>query len=200
MRGPKVKVSRALGVALTPKAAHIMEKRSFTPGQHGLGRKKSPSVFKTQLIEKQRLKATYDVSEKQLRKYYGEASHSKENTGEVLLRTLEVRVDAAIFRMGFAKTIYAARQYVTHGHFAVNGRRTLTPSQRLAPGSVITVRDKSKTHVQIMDALTHSQNVQVPEYYEINKVKMEGKLLSMPLREQIPCTINEQLVVEFYSR
>lgn len=200
MATPKVKISRALGIPITPKSARIIERRSFVPGQHGLARKKSPSIFKTQLMEKQRLKAIYNVSEQQLRRYFRIAHSSHENSGDVLLRLLETRVDAAVFRLGFAKTIYSARQYVSHGHIEVNGRRTFTPSLRLRPGWTLAVRQKSQNHAQILDALTHSQSVQVPEYYEINKVKMEGKLLAPPVRAQIPIQINEQLVVEYYSR
>jgi len=200
MKGPKVRVARALGIPLTAKAIRIMEHRPATPGQHGLNRKRSPSVFKTQLMEKQRLKAIYNLSESQLKRYFKEAQHSPENTGDILLRLLECRVDSAIFRMGFANTIYAARQYISHGHFKINGKRTNTPSQRLKPGMEVTIREKSKNHPQIIDALTHSQSVQVPEYYEINKVKMEGRLVALPQREQVPITINEQLVVEYYSR
>ena len=198
--GPKVKISRALNLALTPKAARIMERRSFTPGQHGLARKKSPSTYKLQLLEKQRLRATYSVSEKQMQRYYERASHSHESTGTVLLTFLETRADAALYRMGFAKTIYAARQYVAHGHFAINGKRILTPSHPLKVGDVISINEKSKNHPQIVEALTHSGGVQVPEYYEINKVKMEGKLLAKPLREQIPVKLVEQHVVEYYSK
>jgi small subunit ribosomal protein S4 len=198
--GPKVKISRALNLAITPKAARIMERRSFTPGQHGLARKKSPSTYKIQLLEKQRLKATYNVSEKQLRHYYDMASHTHGATGDVLLAHLEMRADAAVYRMGFARTIYAARQYVAHGHFTLNGRRIFTPSHPLKVGDVISVNEKSKTHPQIVEALTHSGGVQVPEYYEINKVKMEGKLIAKPIREQIPVKLTEQHVVEYYSK
>lgn len=198
--GPKVKISRALNLAITPKAARIMERRSFTPGQHGLARKKSPSTYKLQLLEKQRLKAVYDVSEKQMRNYYAKAAHSHESTGTVLLSYLETRADAAIYRMGFARTIYAARQYVAHGHFMINGKRILTPSHQLGVGDVITVVEKSKSHPQIVEALTHSGGIMVPEYYEINKVKMEGKLLAKPIREQIPIKLTEQHVVEYYSK
>jgi small subunit ribosomal protein S4 len=198
--GPKVKISRALGIALTPKAARVMERRSFPPGQHGLARKKSPSTYKLQLLEKQRLKAMYDVPENQLRAYYDRATHSHESTGTALLSLLETRADAAIYRMGFARTIYAARQYVAHGHFSINGRRIYTASHPLRVNDVITVNEKSKTHAQIIDALTHSGSVVVPEYYEVNKVKMEGKLIAKPLRDQIPVKLQEQHVVEYYSR
>ena len=199
--GPKVKISRALGMALTPKAARIMERRSFVPGQHGLGRKRSPSVYKTQLMEKQKLKASYNVSEAQLKKYYKKAAASHSSTGEELLAQLERRADAAVFRMGFARTIYAARQYVTHGHFTVNGTRIFTPSIQLKDGDVISVREKSKTHAQIVEALTNSAaGAQIPDYLEINKVKMEGTLVKKPIRDQIPVNIQEQQVVEFYSK
>lgn len=198
--GPKVKISRALNLAITPKAARVMERRSFTPGQHGLARKKSPSTYKIQLLEKQRLKAVYDVSEKQMQRYFERASHSHESTGTAMLAFLETRADAAIFRLGFARTIYAARQYVAHGHFMINGKRILTPSHPLKVGDVITVVDKSKSHPQIVEALTHSGGIQIPEYYEINKVKMEGKLIGKPLREQIPVKLIEQHVVEYYSK
>jgi small subunit ribosomal protein S4 len=198
--GPKDKISRALGLALTPKAARIMERRSFTPGQHGLARKKSPSTYKMQLLEKQRLRATYDVSEKQLRRYYEKATHSHESTGTALLILLETRADSAIFRMGFARTIYAARQYIAHGHFSINGRRIHTPSHVVKVSDVISVNEKSKGHTQIVEALTHSGSVVVPEYYEINKVKMEGRLIAKPLRDQIPVKLVEQHVVEYYSK
>lgn len=196
----KVKISRALGIALTPKAARIMERRSFTPGQHGLARKKSPTTYKIQLLEKQRLKAMYNLSESQLRRYYERATQSHESTGTALLVFLETRADAAIFRMGFARTMYAARQYIAHGHFSINGRRIHTPAHALKVGDAITVNEKSKGHVQIIEAMTQSGSVVVPEYYEINKVKMEGRLIARPLRDQIPVKLIEQHIVEFYSK
>ena len=196
----KVKISRALGIALTPKAARIMERRSFTPGQHGLARKKSPSTYKMQLMEKQRLKAMYNLPEGQLRRYYERATHSHESTGSALLGFLEMRADAAVYRMGFARTIYAARQYIAHGHFAINGRRIQTPSHALKVGDVISVIEKSKNHPQMVESLTHSGSVVIPEYYEINKVKMEGRLIAKPLRDQIPVKLVEQHIVEYYSR
>jgi small subunit ribosomal protein S4 len=200
MKTPKVRIARALGIPLTAKAARIMERRPSLPGQHGQSRRRSPSVYKTQLNEKQRLKAIFNVSESQMRRYFKESQSSTLNAGEVLLRLLETRIDNAVYRMGFAKTIYAARQYISHGHFTINGRRAYSASIRLKPGMEIAVREKSKTHPQIVEALTHSASVQVPEYYEVNKVKMTGKLVSPPTREQIPVQVNEQFVVEYYSK
>ncbi len=196
----KVKISRALGIALTPKAARIMERRSFTPGQHGLARKKTPSTYKMQLMEKQRLKAMYNLPETQLRRYYERATHSHESTGSALLILLETRADSAIYRMGFARTIYAARQYIAHGHFSINGHKISTPSHGIKVGDVISVNEKSKNHPQMVESLTHSGSVVVPEYYEINKVKMEGRLIAKPIREQIPVKLVEQHIVEFYSK
>jgi ribosomal 50S subunit-recycling heat shock protein len=113
-----------------------------------------------------RSSASYNVSEKQMRSYYAKASHSHESTGTVLLSYLETRADAAIYRMGFARTIYAARQYIAHGHFNINGNRIFTPSHLLKVGDVISVQEKSKNHPQLIEALTHSGGIQVPEYYD----------------------------------
>src|SRR5690606_19479957 len=157
--GPKVKISRALGIALTPKAARVMERRSFPPGQHGLARKKSPSTYKMQLLEKQRLKAMYDVPESQLRAYYQRATQSHDATGTALLVFLETRADAAVYRMGFARTIYAARQYVAHGHVSINGRRIYTHIPPINVGDVISVHEKAKAHAQILHALAHSGSI-----------------------------------------
>lgn len=198
IRGPKVKVSRALGLAITPKAAKVMERRSFSPGQHGMARKRSPSVYKTQLVEKQRLKFTYNIKEAQLRKLYAKAAHAHRATGEELMALLEKRLDAAILRMGFAKTCYAARQYVAHGHFEVNGVRSFNGSQQLKIGDVISVREKSANHPQINESIENAPAI--PAYLEVDSKKKSGKLVAEPERDQVPCQIQEQLVVEFYSR
>lgn len=198
IRGPKVKVSRALGLAITPKAAKVMERRSFSPGQHGMARKRSPSVYKTQLVEKQRLKFTYNLKESQLRKLFKKAAHAHRSTGEELMALLEKRLDAAVLRLGFAKTCYAARQYVAHGHFEVNGSRSFNGSQQLKIGDVITVREKSQNHPQIVESIENAP--EVPAYFEVDAKKKSGKLVSEPERDQVPCQIQEQLVVEFYSR
>ncbi len=198
IRGPKVKVSRALNLALTPKAARIMERRPYSPGQHGAARKRSASVYKTQMVEKQRLKFTYNVSEAHLAKTYDRASAMAGATGSNLVSLLERRLDAAILRMGFAKTAYAARQYVAHGHFTVNGDRSFNGSQVLRVGDVVAVREKSQNHPQIKEAAASAPTI--PPYFEVDAAKLTGKLISLPEREQIPVQVNEQLVVEFYSR
>ena len=198
IRGPKVKVSRALNLALTPKAARVMEKRAFSPGQHGAGRKRSPSVYKTQMVEKQRLKFTYNISEAQLRKAYAKAGSMSGATGQNLMSLLERRLDAAVLRMGFAKTAYAARQYCAHGHFTVNGDRAFNGSQILRVGDVVAVREKSKNHGQIVESIANAPAL--PPYLEVDAAKLTGKLNSIPERDQIPVQVTEQLVVEFYSR
>lgn len=197
-RGPKAKVARSLGLATTQKTQKVLDRRNFPPGQHGQNRKKSASVYKQQLVEKQRLRFTYNISEAQLLKAYAEASRKSGSAGDNLMIILETRIDALVYRMGFARTIFAARQYVAHGHFSVNGVRCWTPSRKIKAGDVIAVRDKSKNHVQIKDALENAPDA--PEYLSVDKNKMEGTLIAVPLRGQIPVKLEEQLVIEFYSR
>ena len=197
-RGPKAKVARALSLAPTQKTQKILDRRNFPPGQHGLGRKKSAYVYKQQLVEKQSLRFTYNISEAQMEKTYNEANRRSGSSGDNLMMLLETRLDALIYRMGFARTIFAARQYVAHGHFAVNGARSFSPSRQVKAGEVITLRERSKNHVQINESLENAP--EAPEYLSIDKKKMEGTLVSLPLREQIPVKLIEQLVVEFYSR
>jgi small subunit ribosomal protein S4 len=197
-RGPKAKTARSLGLATTQKTQKVLDRRNFPPGQHGLNRKKSASVYKQQLVEKQRLRFTYNISEAQMAKAYDEANRRNGSAGDNLMILLETRIDALVFRMGFARTIFAARQYVAHGHFAVNGVRSFTPSRLIKAGDVIAVRERSKNHVQIKEALDNAPAL--PEYLSIDKTKMEGTLVALPLREQIPVKLQEQLVVEYYSR
>jgi len=196
--GPKAKIARSLGHAVSQKTAKILDRRNFPPGQHGLGRKKSASVFKQQLVEKQRLRFTFNVSEQDMRRNFERASKVHGSTGDVLLQLLETRLDAMVFRMGYARTMFAARQYVAHGHFLVNGRRCFIASRFLKAGDVVTLRERSKTHLQIVEALSTAP--EAPSYLEVDKTKMTGKLISLPMREQIPVKVNIQLVVEYYSR
>jgi small subunit ribosomal protein S4 len=197
-RGPKAKTARSLGLATTQKTQKILDRRNFPPGQHGLNRKKSASVYKQQLVEKQRLRFTYNISEAQMAKAYTEANRRNGSAGDNLMILLETRIDALVYRMGFARTIFAARQYVAHGHFSVNGVRCFTPSRLVKAGDVVAVRERSKNHVQIKEALDNAPAL--PEYISVDKTKMEGTLVATPLREQIPVKLQEQLVVEYYSR
>src|SRR5574344_127226 len=181
-RGPKAKVARSLGLATTQKTQKVLDRRNFPPGQHGLNRKKSPSVYKQQLVEKQRLRFTYNISEAQMEKTYNEANRRSGSAGDNLMILLETRIDALVYRLGFARTIFAARQYVAHGHFSVNGVRCFTASRAIKVGDVVALRERSKSHVQINEAVANAP--EAPVYLQLDKSKMEGRLASAPLREQ----------------
>lgn len=198
-RGPKVKMSRRLGVALTPKAQKYMEKRPYPPGQHGPDkRRKAPSVYGAQLLEKQRLRFQYNVSERQMRNYFRRAVSKKGRTGEVLVQQLEMRLDAFVLRAGFAKTIYAARQYVDHGHMLLNGRRINIPSYQVRVGDVLTIRERSLNNVHIREAFDYSPPP--PSYIERDKAGLSATYTAIPRREDIPVICDENVIVEFYSR
>ena len=138
LRGPKVRISRQLGISLTPKAQKHLDRRPGTPGQHGLNQRPGKmSNYKRQLMEKQRLRAQYNVGERQLRNYFEEASRRGGNVGAALLQLLETRIDAMVLRAGYARTIFAARQLVVHGHVKLNGRRVSFPSHAVIPGDQI---------------------------------------------------------------
>ena len=198
--GPKVKKSRALGVALTPKAAAGMRKRPTPPGQHGAarGRRRRPSEYGVQLLEKQRLRFQYNISEKQLVRAYKTATRMPGSTGDNLLQVLETRMDALVLRAGFAPTIYAARQMVTHGHFMLNGKKATIPSMRLKPGDVISVRERS-TKSPLFDAQILPRG-EVAKYMTFDVNKLSARFESIPSREEIPVICAEHLVVEYYSR
>jgi len=199
--GPKVRLSRQLGIALTPKAAKIMEKRKNPPGQHGpekAYRAGRISDYKRQLTEKQKLRAQYNIHERQMRNYYRQAIKSTGNTGEALVQLLETRLDAVVLRAGFARTIYAARQFVTHGHFTVNGRKIGLPGFRLFPGDVVAVKAASHT-IPAFAQVRENRNTP-PAYLEVNAQSLSAKLLKWPERAEAPVICEVQAVIEFYSR
>ncbi|WP_019869985.1 30S ribosomal protein S4 [Salinispora oceanensis] len=197
---PKVKRSRALGIPLTPKCVRYFERRPFPPGQHGRSRK-STSDYKIRLLEKQRLKAQYDVNEGQLRRAFTRAAQLESKTGEALIIDLETRLDALVLRSGLARTIYQARQAVTHRHITVNGRRVDRPSARLRPGDVIAVAagSRTKTPFVVAAAGAHATEKSAP-YLAADLADLTVRLLRLPLRSEVPVTCQEQLVVEYYSR
>lgn len=197
-RGPKAKVARSLDLAVTAKTQKVLERRKFPPGQHGMSRKKNMGVYKQQLVEKQRLKFTYNISEAQLAKIYIEANRREGSAGDNLMILLETRLDALVYRAGFARSIFAARQYVAHGHFSVNGKRSFSPNHTIKANDLIAIREKSKNHPQIKEAIESAP--EAPNYLSVNKEKLETKLVNAPLRDQIPVKLNEQLVVEYYSK
>ena len=200
---PIVKQSRREGYALHPKAHKVLARKSGIPGQHGSSRQGKQSLYATQLREKQKVRRLYGLMEKQFARLMNEATRSKEGlAGENLLRLLELRLDNAVYRAGFAVSRRGARQLVTHGHFMLNGRRVDIPSIRLKAGDVITVRPKSTKSdyfVNINNVVANT--VQVPLSWIKSDVKnLKIEVTGKPKREEAEADINEQLIVEYYSR
>ncbi|WMX14801.1 MULTISPECIES: 30S ribosomal protein S4 [unclassified Aureispira] len=199
--GPKSKKARALGEAIFG-YDKVFEKKKYGPGQHGPSkRRKQKSDYAIQLTEKQKAKYTYGVLERQFRKMFDKASRQDGKTGENLFKLLEARLDNTVYRLGIAPTRRAARQLVSHKHIAVNGVVTNIASCTLRPGDVVQVRGKSQGMQSILDSInTNSQNVRKFPWLEWNGDKMEGVFIQAPNREEIPEKINEQLIVELYSK
>ena len=197
---PKAKLSRALGIPLTPKCVKYFEARPYPPGVHGRGRKKD-SPYKAQLLEKQRLRAQYNIREAQLRLAFDRARKVEGKTGEALVVDLERRLDALVLRAGFARTIYQARQFVVHRHILVNGRRVDRPSYRLRPGDFISVAEKSRSLLPFQTAAQggYAPAVSAP-YLDVRAEALLARLERLPERREIPIICDEQQVVEFYSR
>jgi len=196
--GPKVKISRKLGFSLTAKARKVMDKNSNPPGQHGSKKRRGKmSVYGQQLLEKQRLRLQYNIHERQMTNYYHKAHHLLGNTGELLVQLLESRLDAIVFRAGFARSMQSARQYVRHGHIFVNGKLVNIPSFHVNPNDVIQVKEKSRKLECFQDAVRASA---APPYLEVSKADFSVKYLYLPPREEVPVVCEVPLVVEFYSR
>jgi small subunit ribosomal protein S4 len=198
--GPKVKLSRQLGIPLTPKAARIMERKPYAPGQHGRYQqfKRKESDFKRQLVEKQRLRSQYNIHERQLRNYYKKATGMGGNAVDNLVQLLETRLDSVVARSGLARTIYAARQYVSHGHIEVNGKQVDIPSYTVSIDDVVSVREKSQKIPCFTDALETTSAP--PEYLDRSAPNMSTRLTSLPIRDDVPIVGELSLVIEFYSR
>ena len=196
--GPKTKIARKFGQAIfgDDKA---FEKRNYPPGQHGANKRRGKkSEYAIQLMEKQKAKYTYGVLEKQFRNMFKKATAAQGITGEVLLQLCESRLDNVVFRMGVAPTRSGARQLVSHRHITVNGEKVNVPSYQLKAGDVVGVREKSKSLDTIQNSLANSSNVY--EWMTWNTATMEGTYVSVPARIQIPEQINEQFIVELYSK
>ncbi len=176
-----------------------IEKRPYPPGQAGKKRPRD-SEYRLQLREKQKAKRIYGILEKQFRTYYKLASRQPGITGENLLRLLESRLDNAVYRLGFASSRDEARQMVRHGHFTVDSRRVDIPSFRVRPGAVIAVGQKAREMTAIKAALISSSKIEVPGWLEVDVEKLQGRVLSLPTREQIEAPVREQLIVELYSK
>ena len=196
------KMSRREGYALHPKAQRIMIKRTTPPGQHGRSRQKAPSQYAIQLREKQKVKRLYGLLEKQFRKLMKEAQSKNGPTGELLLNFLERRFDNVVYRAGFATSRTGARQLVTHGHFELNGRRVDIPSIRLKAGDEFSVREKSAKNEyfsRLNDVSPYNENF-TPTWLNVNRKKLSAKISGEPTRDEAELDINEQLIVEYYSR
>lgn len=197
----KYKINRRLGVNLWGRSKSPIVKREYGPGQHGQRRKK-PSDFGVQLMAKQKLKGYYgNISEKQFHKYYAEAVRRKGDTSENLIELLERRLDAVCYRMKFAMTPFAARQFVSHGHLLVNGKKVNIPSFIVRDGDVIEVKDKSKQLAVVLDAAQSTER-DVPEYLEVDHRAMKGRFARAPKLTDVPYPVQMEpnLVVEYYSR
>ncbi|MFF5292376.1 30S ribosomal protein S4 [Paractinoplanes globisporus] len=197
---PKAKLSRALGIPLTPKCVKYFEKRPFPPGVHGRSRRKA-SDYQVRLLEKQRLRHQYNISEAQMRRAYDDAHRAEGKTGEAMVSLLERRLDAVVHRAGLARTVYQARQLVSHGHFTVDGKKVDRPSFRLKPGQVVQVRESSrqKPPFQIAATGAHLDGPTAP-YLSTALEELRTTVLRVPERKEIPVLCDEQLVVEFYAR
>lgn len=196
--GPKTRIARRFNEAIYG-ADKSFEKKKYPPGQHGQAkRRKKQSEYGIQLQEKQKAKYTYGILERQFRKLFETASSKKGITGEVLLQLCEARLDNTVYRLGVAPTRRAARQLVSHCHIMVNGEVCNIPSASLRKGDVVSVREKSKS----LEVVTNSLHGRVNTFawLEWNAEKLEGKFLNLPERSEIPENINEQLIVELYSK
>ena len=176
-----------------------IERRAYPPGQHGQGRARF-SDYGVQLREQQKVKRMYGLLEKQFADTMGRASRMKGRAGENLLILLERRLDNVVFRMGFSTSRAEARQLVRHSHFLIDGRRASIPSMLVKPGIVISVAEKSRKVARIAGALETLESRSIPQWVEINKEAFEGTVKSLPVREDITMPIQEQLIVEWYSR
>ena len=176
------------------------ERRPYAPGQHGQRRGRKFSDYRLQLREKQKVKRIYGVLEKQFRGYYYRAERQKGITGINLLMLLECRLDNVVYRMGFAASRNQARQLVRHSHFMVNNRKVNIPSYRVSPGDVVEVREKSRETKQILDAMETVVRRGIPSWMDLEKEKFRGVLKALPNREDLTMPIQEQLIVELYSK
>lgn len=196
--GPKIKISRRFNEPILG-GGKALQKKNYPPGMHGRGRKKKQSEYAIQLAEKQKVKYTYGVLEKQFANLFDKAARKGGITGENLLRFLEARLDNAVFRLGLAPSRRAARQLVLHKHITVNGNVVNVPSFSLVPGDVIAVREKSKSLEVITNTLAQRGGKKY-SWFEWDATNLAGKFVTYPQRDEIPENIQEQLIVELYSK
>jgi len=198
----KYKIDRRMGENIWGRPKSPVNKREYGPGQHGQRRKGKMSDFGTQLRAKQKLKGYYgDLTEKQFRKIYDEAERQRGDTSELLIGLLERRLDAVVYRAKFVPTVFAARQFVNHGHVAVNGRRVNIASYRVKEGDVISVRDKSKQLAIVLEAIGSPER-DVPEYLAVDHSKLTAEFVRAPALGDVPYPVmmEPNLVVEYYAK
>jgi small subunit ribosomal protein S4 len=197
----KYKINRRLGVNLWGRPKSPYNKREYGPGQHGQRRRK-PSNFGLQLAAKQKLKGYYgNITERQFRRYYQEALRRRGDTGQRLVELLERRLDAVIYHLKFVPTVFGARQFVSHGHIRVNGRRVNIPSYRVKDGDVVEVREKSRELPIVLESIVSGER-DVPDYLAVDFKKMQGRFVRVPKLGDVPYPVQMEpnMVVEFYSR
>jgi len=199
---PKGKLVRKFGenVFGNPKYDRLLNRKPYAPGQHGQSRRRRLSNYGTQLQEKQKIKVLYGVLEKQFRNYFEKADKMKGETGTNLMQLLEQRLDNVVYRLGFAPTRPAARQMVNHAHFLVNNKKVNIPSYSVKPGDVVQVRDKSRKMDIVLDSMKRIKGDLDLPWLELDKAKMTGNVIAIPEREDMQVLLNEQLVVELYSK
>lgn len=198
-----VRLSRSLGMPLTPKAKRYFERRPYGPGEHGRARRRSESDYAVRLKEKQRLRAQYAIREAQLVKSFQEALRMEGRTGDNLIILLEQRLDALVLRAGFGRTMFQARQIVTHRHILVDGKIVDRPSYRVRPGQTIQVKPSSQVKDPFVVAARGSHRdvlPAVPDYLSVDLEKLRFTLSRVPKRDEVPVQCDVQLVVEYYSR
>ena len=194
--GPQWKISRRLGFSILENGKEL-NRRAYAPGQHGQKRKKQ-TEYGLQLAEKQKVRHMYGVNEKQFHKVFDKASKMHGIAGENLLILLESRLDNMVYRLGMARTRRSARQIVNHGHILVNGKKVDIPSYQVKPGDVIAVKEASRDHKAILEALEKINKT--VEYVEFDKKKLSGTYVRMPERSELPADIKESMIVEFYNK
>ena len=197
--GPTTKINRRFGMALFP-ANKAMTRKPYIPGQHGPRLRRRVTDYSTGLCEKQKLRFMYGLSEKQFRLTFERAKRQRGVTGEIFMQLLEVRLDNIIYLLGFAPTRKAARQFVTHGHVQVNGKKVDIPSFSCKPGDVVEVRDRTSSRQLAQKALDESQLRAAPAWIERVDESYRGTISRLPIRDEMDKSINDQLIVELYSR
>ncbi len=200
--GAKYKIDRRLGVNLWGRPKSPFNTRAYGPGQHGQARKKKPTDFGIQLMAKQKLKGYYgNISEKQFRRYYDEASRQRGDTSQNLIGLLERRLDAVVYRAKFVPTVFAARQFVSHGHVTVNGRKVTIPSYQIKLGDVVEIRQKAREIPMVIESLTLPER-DVPEYIDMDPKRLTAAMTRIPTLDDVPYPVQMEpnLVIEYYSR